>query len=171
MDYENVKDVPMDHGESFAKLLEKDSARNTRLAPGQRVKARVVSISGDLVYIDLGGKSEGVIDIEEFREKDGSVRVAAGQEIEAFFLSVQNGIRKLTTLVNGYSAGELQSIQAAHEAELPVNGAVKREVKGGFEVLVGEVRCFCPHSQIDMKGGREGGIYLGQTFPFKVLEF
>jgi len=171
MDYENVKDVPMEHGESFAKLLEKDSARNMRLSPGQKVKARVVSISGDLVYIDLGGKSEGVIDLEEFREKDGSVRVLAGQEIEAFFLSVQNGVRKLTTLVNGYSAAGLQSIQAAFEAGLPVNGEVKREMKGGFEVLAGEVRCFCPHSQIDMKGGREGGIYLGQTFPFKVLEF
>ena len=171
MDYENVKDVPMEQGESFAKLLEKDSTRNMRLAPGQKVKTRVVSISGDLVYVDLGGKSEGVIDLEEFREKDGSVRVLEGQEIEAFFLSVQNGVRKLTTLVNGYSAGELQSIQAAHEAGLPVNGGVKREVKGGFEVLVGDVRCFCPHSQIDMKGGREGGIYLGQTFPFKVLEF
>ena len=171
MDYENVKDVPMEHGESFAKLLEKDSTRNTRLAPGQKVKTRVVSISGDLVYIDLGGKSEGVIDLEEFREKDGSVRIQAGQELEAFFLSVQNGVRKLTTLVNGISAVELKSIQGAYEAGLPVNGAVKREVKGGFEVVVGDVRCFCPHSQIDMKGGREGGIYLGQTFPFKVLEF
>ena len=135
------------------------------------MKARVVSISGDLVYIDIGGKSEGVIDLEEFREKDGSVRIQEGEEVEAFFLSVQNGIRKLTTLVNGYSAVELTSIQSAYEAGLPVNGEVKREVKGGFEVLVGGVRCFCPHSQIDMKGGREGGIYLGQTFPFKVLEY
>ena len=73
--------------------------------------------------------------------------------------------------MNGYSAAGLKSIQSAFEAGLPVNGEVKREVKGGFEVLAGEVRCFCPHSQIDMKGGREGGIYLGQTFPFKVLEF
>ena len=171
MDYENIKDAPIDQGESFAKLLEKNGTQSARLAPGQRVKARVVSISGDLVYIDIGGKSEGVIDLEEFREKDGSVRIEEGEEVEAFFLSVQNGIRKLTTLVNGYSAVELTSIQSAYEAGLPVNGEVKREVKGGFEVLVGGVRCFCPHSQIDMKGGREGGIYLGQTFPFKVLEY
>jgi len=171
MDYENIKDAPIDQGESFAKLLEKNGTQSARLAPGQKVKARVVSISGDLVYIDIGGKSEGVIDLEEFREKDGSVRIEEGEEVEAFFLSVQNGIRKLTTLVNGYSAVELTSIQSAYEAGLPVNGEVKREVKGGFEVLVGGVRCFCPHSQIDMKGGREGGIYLGQTFPFKVLEY
>jgi small subunit ribosomal protein S1 len=65
----------------------------------------------------------------------------------------------------------LRSIRDAFEAEIPVQGEIKREVKGGFEVLVGDVRCFCPFSQIDLKGGREGGVYLGRTFPFKVLEF
>jgi small subunit ribosomal protein S1 len=171
MDYENIKENTAEQGESFAKLLEKSANKSARLAPGQKVKSRVVSISGDFAYIDIGGKSEGVIDLEEFREKDGSLRIKEGQDIEAFFLSVQNGIRKLTTLVNGYSAIELKSIQGAYEAGLPVNGEVKREVKGGFEVQVGGVRCFCPHSQIDMKGGREGGIYLGQMFPFQVLEY
>ncbi|MFZ2197108.1 MAG: S1 RNA-binding domain-containing protein, partial [Thermodesulfovibrionales bacterium] len=90
MNYENIKDNSVEQGESFAKLLEKTGTNSTRLAPGQKVKARVVSISGDLVYIDIGGKSEGVIDLEEFREKDGSLRVKEGQDIEAFFLSVQN---------------------------------------------------------------------------------
>ncbi len=171
MDYVNIKEKTVEQGESFAKLLEKTGNKSARLAPGQKVKARVVSISGDLVYIDIGGKSEGVIDLEEFKEKDGSVRIQEGSEVEAFFLSVQNGLRKLTTLVNGCSVVELKSLQGACEAGLPVNGEVKREVKGGFEVEVGGVRCFCPHSQIDMKGGREGGIYLGQTFPFQVLEY
>jgi small subunit ribosomal protein S1 len=171
MDYENIENESAEQGESFAKLLEKNGTKSQRLAPGQKVKARVVSISGDLVYIDLGGKSEGVIDLAEFIEEDGSVRIREGEEIEAFFLSVHDGIRKLTTLINGYSAVELKSIQSAYEAGLPVNGEVKREVKGGFEVQVGEVRCFCPYSQIDMRGGREGGIYLGQTFPFKVIEY
>jgi len=170
MNYENIKDTAVEQ-ESFAKLLEKSGTQNMRLAPGQKVKATVVSISGDLVYIDLGGKSEGIIELEEFRDKGGSIRLQAGEEVEAFFLSVQNGVRKLTTRVNGYSAIELNSIRGAAEAGLPVNGEVKREVKGGFEVLVGDVRCFCPHSQIDLRGGRDGGVYLGQTFPFKVLEF
>lgn len=158
-------------GESFAELLEKSSRPSERLVPGQRVKADVVSISGDLVYIDLGGKSEGVIDVAEFTDKDGNVTVKAGDTIEAYFVAVQNGIRKMTTLVSGYSAVSLNAIRDAFEAGVPVNGDVRREVKGGFEVTVGGVRCFCPFSQIDLKGGREGGIYLGSTFPFKVIEF
>jgi small subunit ribosomal protein S1 len=157
--------------ESFAELLEKSSGYSERLRPGQKVRAKVVSISGDLVYIDLGGKSEGTVDLRELVDKDGNTVVKEGDEIDAFFVSVQDGVRKMTTLVNGYSAVSLSAIRSAHEAGIPVNGDVKREVKGGFEVTVGGVRCFCPFSQIDLKGGREGGIFLGRTFPFKVLEF
>ncbi len=157
--------------ESFAEMLEQSSRKTSRLFPGQKVKADVVSISGDLVYIDLGGKSEGVIDAAEVTDKDGNITVKSGDTIEAYFVAVQNGARKMTTLVGGYSAVSLNAIRDAFEAGVPVNGEVRREVKGGFEVSVGGVRCFCPFSQIDLKGGREGGIYLGSTFPFKVIEF
>lgn len=163
-------DVP-EGTESFAEMLEQSSRKTSRLFPGQRVKADVVSISGDLVYIDLGGKSEGVIDSAELTDKDGNITVKSGDTIEAYFVAVQNGVRKMTTLVGGYSAVSLNAIRDAFEAGVPVNGEVRREVKGGFEVTVGGVRCFCPFSQIDLKGGREGGIYLGSTFPFKVIEF
>ncbi len=157
--------------EDFAELLASSKSKQGRLDPGQKVRAKVVSISGDLVYIDLGGKSEGVIDIAEFTAEDGTVSVHAGDEIVAFYINVKDGVRRLTTMVNGYSAATLTAVRDAFEAGVPVNGTVKREVKGGFEVSVGGVRCFCPFSQIDLKGGREGGVFLGQTFPFKVLEY
>jgi small subunit ribosomal protein S1 len=157
--------------ESFAELFEKSSRQVVRFSPGQKIKARIVGISGDLAFIDLGGKSEGAINLSEFMDKEGVLQAKIGDEFEAFFISVENGIRKFTTLIRGYSAVSLKSIRDAFEADIPVEGEIKREVKGGFEVLVGDVRCFCPFSQIDLKGGREGGIYLGRTFPFKVLEF
>jgi len=157
--------------EDFASLLEKSGSASDRLAPGQKTRAQVVSISGDLVYIDLGGKSEGVIDLAEFIGEDGTPTVQVGDEIEAFFVGVHDGIRRMTTLVNGYSAATLGAIREAFESGIPVTGEVRREVKGGFEVSVGGVRCFCPFSQIDLRGGREGGLYLGRTFPFKVIEY
>ena len=160
-----------DHEESFAFLLEQSAGPSEWLEPGQKVRSRVVSISRDLVYIDLGGKSEGVIDLSEFMNEDGTCRVQEGDDIDAFFVSVENGTRRLTTRIGGYSAVTLNAIRDAHAAGLPVKGDVKREVKGGFEISIGGVRCFCPFSQIDLKGGREGGIYLGRTFPFQVLEF
>lgn len=156
--------------ENFAAMLDK-SIMGGRLYPGQKVKAKVVSISGDIVYIDLGGKTEGVVDLAEFIDKEGGISVREGDEIEAFFVTVEDGLRRLTTLVGGYSAVTLNSIRASYDAGLPVNGEVKKEIKGGFEVSVGGVRCFCPFSQIDLKGGREGGGYLDRIFPFRVLEY
>lgn len=161
----------VDVEEDFAAMLEKSGDSSEKLSRGQKVRARVVSISGDLVYVDLGGKTEGSIDIGEFRNDEGIAGVSEGDEVDAFFVGVQDGIRRLTTLVNGYSAVTLKAISDAFEAGVPVNGEVKREVKGGFEISVGGVRCFCPFSQIDLRGGREGGVYLGRTFPFNVLEY
>ncbi len=163
-------EVAADVKEDFAKLLAQTTTWE-RLGPGQKVRARVVSISGDFVYIDLGGKSEGVIDVNEVKTEDGTLTVHVGDEIDAFYINVKDGARRLTTKVNGYSAATLAAVRDAFEAGVAVNGTVKREVKGGFEVSVGDVRCFCPFSQIDLKGGREGGLFLGQTFPFKVIEY
>lgn len=163
-------EVKREQEENFAAMLEQCSI-SERLYPGQKVRAKVVSVSGDLVYIDLGGKSEGAVDLAEFIDKEGATLVHEGDEIEAFFVTVQDGVMILTTLVGGYSAITLNGIRDACEAGVPVNGEVKKEIKGGFEVSVGGVRCFCPFSHIDVKGGREGGVYLGRTFPFKVLEY
>jgi small subunit ribosomal protein S1 len=159
-----------DREESFASMLKK-SSMGERLYPGQKVRAKVVSISGDLVYIDLGGKSEGIVDLAEFVDKGGMVTLHEGDEVEASFVTVQDGLMKLTTRVGGYSAVTLTSIRDAYEGGISVNGEVKQEIKGGFEVSVGGVRCFCPFSHIDLKGARESSSYVGQTFPFKVLEY
>src|SRR4030042_326012 len=156
--------------ETFAEMLGR-SSMGERLYPGQKVRAKVVSISGDHVFIDLGGKSEGALDLAEFIDSKGVTSVREGDEIEAFFVSVQDGLMKLTTLVGGYSAATLNSISDAYDAGVPVNGEVEREIKGGFEVLVGGGRCFCPFSQIALKGEREAEGYLGRIFPFKILEF
>ncbi|HWR59555.1 MAG TPA: S1 RNA-binding domain-containing protein [Thermodesulfovibrionales bacterium] len=156
--------------EDFASMFEK-SSMGERLYPGQKIRARVVNVSGDRVYIDIGGKSEGAVDLAEFVDKEGVVNIREGDEIAAYFVTVQDGLMRLTTLVGGYSAATLDSIRDAHEAGVPVNGEVKAGIKGGFDVSVGGVRCFCPFSQIDLKAVREAGAYLGQTFPFKVLEY
>src|SRR5208337_2055644 len=102
--------------ESFAALLEKSGAASARLTPGQKVRAKVISISGDAVYIDLGGKSEGMITLSEFIDETGICRVSEGDFVDAFFLSAQDGIRHLTTLLNGYSSLRLDAVRDAFSA-------------------------------------------------------
>jgi small subunit ribosomal protein S1 len=158
--------------ESFASLFEKNSRLPARLEPGQKVVSRVVSISGDFVYVDMDGKSEGAIDLKEFKDENGDYSIRIGDEIEAYFASFQNGVKRLTTMKHGLSILSLSGIRDAYNANLPVSGKVSGELKGGFEVYVGgKVRCFCPFSQMDLKGSREKEAYLGQVFSFKVVEY
>lgn len=157
--------------ESFADLLEKSVNNSSRLSPGQKVRATVISVSGDLVYIDLGGKSEGVINLNEFVDEKGTYEVKAGAQVDAYFVSVEDGLRRLTTMVKGYPAAKLNVIQDAKDAGVPVEGEVRAAIKGGFDVSVGGVRCFCPFSQMDLRVSREGSDYIGRTFSFKIVEF
>jgi len=157
--------------ESFEKLLEESEQNYVRPRSGRSQKATVVGISGDLVFIDLGGKREGAIAISEFHDEEGVPQVKEGDEVNAFYVRSSDGLKYFTTLIHGYTPKQLSAIRDAFEAGLPVEGEVRREIKGGFEVSVGGVRCFCPFSHIDLRSGREGGVFLGQTFPFKVLEY
>ena len=167
--FSDAQGVPEE--ESFADLLEKNSTASERLNPGQKVRARVISISGDALYIDLGGKSEGMITLSEFIDENGICQVKEGDFVDAYFLSVQDGMRHLTTLFNGYSSLRLNAVRDAFSAEIAINGDVKREIKGGFEISIGGVVCFCPWSHIDLRGGKVGADYIGKTFSFKVLDY
>jgi len=168
---ETVGDEASSTEEEFGALFEKGSKMPVRLKPGQKIKATIINISNDMVYVDLGEKSEGVIELAEFKDADGTCAVQEGDEIEAYFLNVRDGAKRLTTLRHGYSTLDMAEIRDAHHANLPVSGKVKSATKGGFEVMVGGVRCFCPFSQIDLKRDKDSDSYVGQTFPFKVVEF
>jgi len=142
-DVENVAE----HEENFATLLEKSRDISGKLEIGQKVRSKIISISDDLVYIDLGSKSEGVINLSEFVDNNGNLVVKEGDEIEASFVSVKNGMKKMTTLIHGYSPTHLYDIRNAYETGRAIKCDIKREVKGGFEISAGGVRCFCPFSQ------------------------
>jgi len=169
--YENSLNSNNEAEENFETLFKESSTLPGRLEPGQKVKSTVVGISGDLVYIDLGGKTEGAVEVKEFLDEAGDCRVKAGDEVEVFFTSVQNGLKRFTTLKRGLSSTHLSDLRNAFEAGLPVSGKVKSELKGGYEVSMGKARCFCPFSQIDMRGNRDTTTYIGEIFPFRILEF
>lgn len=65
------------------------------------------------------------------------------------------------------------SIRQAYEQNLPVDGRVEKEVKGGYEVTVCGQRAFCPYSQIDRWRKPDGGEnpYVGHSFVFRVSEY
>jgi ribosomal protein S1 len=89
----------MDNGNpsDFASLFEKSLAAMDKMKPGQPVTTTIVSIGNDTVFLELGGKSEGVLDRAEVTDKDGALTVSEGDQITVYFLGAKNGESRFTT--------------------------------------------------------------------------
>jgi small subunit ribosomal protein S1 len=157
--------------ESFAELFQESFVKPVRYNPGQKVKARIVKISSEWVFLDLGGKSEGYLDRKELLDEEGNLPVREGDEIQAFFLASENNELRFTTRITGGDAGR-QFLEDAWQNGIPVEGLVEKEIKGGFEIrIAGGLRGFCPFSQMGLQRVGNAGDLAGQHLPFRITQF
>ncbi|MCU0530461.1 MAG: 30S ribosomal protein S1 [Syntrophales bacterium] len=160
----------MEEEKSFAELLEASERKPMRLKQGQSVEAVIAKITSDWVFIDLGGKTEGIVERNEFLDKEGQLTVKEGDTVKAYFLSSRHGERVFTTRVSGDAAR--QYLEEAWQNAIPVEGIVEREVKGGLEVrIAGTYRAFCPFSQAGIPRGETAAAFVGQRIPFIIIEY
>ncbi|MCL2789637.1 MAG: 30S ribosomal protein S1 [Desulfobulbus sp.] len=157
------------NNETFAELFQDKTASRTTLQPGDRVDATVVGISGDTIFLDAGGKSEGILNSAELRNQAGEMSVAPGDRIQVFFLSSRGG-EMLFTIRLGHQTSSSE-LEEAFSSGIPVEGKVTGEVKGGFSVTVAGHRGFCPYSQMDIRRIECTEDYLDKSFAFKVIEY
>ncbi len=155
--------------ERFADLLQTKDISRQNLQPGDRIQAVVVGISGENIFLDIGGKSEGVLDAAELQNEDG-IEVEEGDTLSVFFLGSRKGELTFTTRI-GSGQASLQEIEDAYHAGIPVEGRVTAEIRGGFQVMVAGQRAFCPYSQMDIRRIEEPESYLDRTCSFKVIEY
>jgi small subunit ribosomal protein S1 len=158
------------HEDSFAELLKNSMSGVTSLEPGQLVEAEIVSISGGCVFLQMSGKREGQIDAEELTDKDGNITVHVGEMIKAYFHSAKNGEMLFTTKISGDKAGKAV-LQTAFKSEIPVEGVVEKEIKGGYEITIGDSRAFCPYSQMGLNEVANPEDYIGTKRTFRIIEF
>ena len=156
--------------ENFADLLENSMTVMNKLKPGELIETTIVSISESTIFLQLNGKSEGVMDTAEMVDKDGNITVKEGDTINAYFLKAQNGEMHFTTRISGDKAAK-DILENAYQNGIPVEGTVEKEIKGGFEVKIGETRAFCPFSQMGMKRVEDASVYLGQHLTFRIMEY
>jgi small subunit ribosomal protein S1 len=156
--------------EDFATLLEQSLTAPSRLQPGQKVEATVLNITAEWIFLDIGQKGEGVLDRRELSDADGTPTVREGDKVSAYFLGGAGGEMRFTTRVSGTSAGQA-AIEEAWRNQIPVEGTVEKEIKGGYDVrLPGGVRAFCPHSQASLR--REGAEGLvGSHLSFRITQY
>jgi len=157
--------------ESFAALLAQSMAGSARLEPGDKVAAKVLQIGAEWVFLDVGQKGEGVLDIKELLDVDGRLTVATGDVVHAYFLGRDESELRFTTRIGGGASGTAQ-LEQAWAGGIPVEGRLEQEIKGGYEVkLPGGVRAFCPFSQLGLRRQESPADAVGQTLSFRITQF
>ncbi len=141
-----------------------------KITPGQEIESTVVAINADTIFIDLNAKSEGVVNIANFLDENGKCTVKEGDKIKVFFVGEINGEMKFAARIKSENA-DSSMIENAYKSEIPIEGHVEKEIKGGFEVKVGATRAFCPYSQMGGREKEEPSAYIGKVLPFIVTEF
>jgi small subunit ribosomal protein S1 len=136
---------------------------------GQLVKGTIVSIGSEVAFVDLGGKSEGMISLEEIKGEDGTLP-AIGSIVEACVLSTgSDGVVLSKKLAKGIRDREF--LGEAARNKIPVEGRVASRNKGGFDVEVAGVRGFCPISQIDLRFCDDPDIHVGKKYTFLITKY
>lgn len=157
--------------EDFATLLEQSMSTMPTLKPGQKVDAKVLQISDEWLFLDVGQKGEGVLESKELLDDQGNLTVGVGDNLAVYFLSGRQGELRFTTRLGGGAAGTAQ-LEEAWRSRIPVEGRIEREVKGGFEVrLPGNVRAFCPFSQLGLRRQEGDNEALGSNLSFRIVQF
>jgi small subunit ribosomal protein S1 len=134
---------------------------------GTIVKGRIIERRPREVMVDIGYKSEGAIDLNEFSSADD---LAIGQEIEVLLERLENEDGQV--ILSRQKAAHKQNwdkILKLSEAGKTVQGLVRGIVKGGLMVDVG-VEAFLPSSQIDINPPKNLREFLGQTLECRIVK-
>ena len=156
--------------ESFAELFEQSQVEQ-KMRPGAIVKALVVSVGPDVVVVNAGLKSEGVIPTAQFYNERGELQVKAGDLVEVALDAVEDGYG--TTVLSREKAKRAQAwgdLERAFEKAETVTGIITGKVKGGFTVDINDIRAFLPGSLVDVRPVRDTAYLEGKPLEFRVIK-
>ncbi len=139
----------------------------TQFQPGAILEGRIVNKIGNDVLIEVGLKSEGIVDITEFRSPDD---VTIGERVEVLLEAVEGdgGLVLLSKRKADRIRGWERIIANNSEGDV-VTGTVTRKIKGGLLVDIG-VPVFLPASQVDIRRPPDIGAFIGQEIEGKILK-
>ncbi|MFA5292415.1 MAG: 30S ribosomal protein S1 [Phycisphaerae bacterium] len=136
------------------------------LTPGTILKGRILQQIGNDVILEIGLKSEGVVDVSEFDDPD---EIQSGREIEVLLEEVDSGgliilSKRKADRIKGWE----KIITTKKEGDI-VTGRVIRRIKGGLLVDIG-VPVFLPASQVDIRKPGDISRFIGQEVTCEVLK-
>src|SRR5688572_96131 len=157
--------------ESFADLFEESQAGLAKLKPGSIVTGVVVEVRTDVVVINAGLKSEGIVPIEQFRNDAGEIDVGVGDEVKVALDSLENGFGEtVLSREKAKRAMVWDELEQALEKNETITGRISGKVKGGFTVDIKDVRAFLPGSLVDVRPVRDPVYLEGKELEFKLIK-
>ena len=155
-------------GESKEKIEEAYDQTLSNVVENEVVEGTVTSINKREVIVNIGYKSEGVIQAPEFRYNPD---LKVGDKVEVLVESAED--KKGQLILSHKKARALKSWERVNEAydnNEVVKGFVKTRTKGGMIVDVFGIEAFLPGSQIDIKPIRDYDAFVNQTMDFKIVK-
>ncbi len=155
-------------GDEFSKMMKDYDLKKTKAA--SRINGTIVDFIDDKVVVDIGQKTEGILNINELYDYDGSVKYKVGDTITVICknINLTEGYitvsKKQVDLQDGW-----QKVRRAYEKKQPLPGRIVGllEDNKGFKVDMG-VEMFLPMSQADIKKIKSPPKLLGKEYQFKI---
>jgi len=135
--------------------------------PGSILKGRIVTQLGNDVIVEVGLKSEGIVDVSEF---DDPEEIEPGKTIEVLLEDIDSsgGLILLSKRKADRIRGWETIINTKKEGDV-VTGKVIRRIKGGLLVDIG-VPVFLPASQVDIRKPGDISRFIGKEVDCKILK-
>ena len=138
------------------------------ISENQIISAKVIGISDTDVMVDIGFKSEGLINRSEFNSKD---LPEIGSNIDIFLEKFEDTDGNIT--LSKYKADFIKrwdELKHFCESGEPVKGKIVKRVKGGLVVDLGVIQAFLPGSQADVQPIKNFDDFLGKEFDFQIVK-
>jgi small subunit ribosomal protein S1 len=155
--------------EDYQKLLDLYDESMRNLTEGEIVPGRVIGLTSNAVIVDVGYKSEGLIPIEEFTDREGRLTVAVGEEVDVLLEKTEDlEGHVLLSRIKAQRMRRWTEVERAYKDGRVIKGRITDRIKGGLTVDVG-LRAFLPGSLVDIKPVKNLESLRGQEMDFKVI--
>ncbi|MCZ6668734.1 MAG: 30S ribosomal protein S1 [Gammaproteobacteria bacterium] len=156
--------------ENFAEMFEQ-SITQMNMRIGEIITGEVVDINRDVVIVNAGLKSEGVIPVEQFFNENGELDVKIGDIVEVALESFEDGYgESRLSREKAKRARAWTRLEEAQAADEIITGRFTGKVKGGFTVDIGEIRAFLPGSLVDVRPVRDTAYLEEKELEFKIIK-
>lgn len=158
----------------MAEMMEQieDSLRPPR--KGSVVKGSIIQVNDDVIIVNIGYKSDGVIPRSEVSAETGlnlKENYKVGQDLDVYVVNHDNGEGNILLSLRKVNLDkDWVELEELHEKDEAINVSVTEAVNGGLIAFYKEIRGFIPASQLSDRFVKNLKPYVGQSLKVKVIE-